>query len=148
MRHPRPDAKVYQGVIRNWRWQGMTDGGAEFHYDEFKTCSDINQTEVSGAPDRFRHAPQWQILTTSGSPAATTRNPSHWQLAVLSMMRLRTINSSRAAASFGGRDDLDLDQHIGPDQPGHDLQHEGRPHVAQYLAADLGVGLNVFRVGQ
>jgi len=40
----RPDAKVDQGVIRNWWRQGMT-GGAKAHYDGIKGFSETDQTD-------------------------------------------------------------------------------------------------------
>src|SRR6201999_2482911 len=55
--------------------------------------------------------------------------------------------SAAAPSSFGGRDDLDLDQHLWPDELADDLQHEGRAHVPENLAADLGIGGNVARIG-
>jgi non-heme chloroperoxidase len=40
----RPNAKVDQGVIRNWWRQGMT-GGAKAHYDGIKAFSETDQTD-------------------------------------------------------------------------------------------------------
>jgi hypothetical protein len=52
MRHPRPDAKVYQGVIRNSGEAGMTDG-ANPHCDGIKAFSDIDQTDDQKAMRRL-----------------------------------------------------------------------------------------------
>ena len=65
----RPDAKVDEGVIRNWWRQGM-QGGAKAHYDGIKAFSETDQTEDLKAitvPTLVLHGEDDQIVPIDNS---------------------------------------------------------------------------------
>jgi hypothetical protein len=59
------------------------------------------------SPGTSWHSVQWQILTTVGSPTTTTRNPLHWQAAILFILPTPAERQS-LAKSFAGCCDFDL----------------------------------------
>jgi non-heme chloroperoxidase len=80
----RPDAKVSQGVIRNWWRQGMM-GGAKAHYDCIKAFSETDFTEDLKAidvPVLVMHGDDDQIVPIEDSAKLAVKLLKHGTLKV------------------------------------------------------------------
>ncbi|WP_412065436.1 alpha/beta fold hydrolase [Rhizobium sp. SYY.PMSO] len=78
----RPDAKVSQGVIRNWWRQGMM-GGAKAHYDCIKAFSETDFTEdlqKIAVPTLVMHGEDDQIVPIADSALLSIKLLKHGTL--------------------------------------------------------------------